>query len=45
MERKIYAINPDPDFFDISEVVIGADPTACIFKKIDFKKRFFLLTK
>lgn len=32
--KKVYAINPNPDFFDISEVIIGADPTACTFRKI-----------
>lgn len=32
--RQVYAINPNPDFFDISEVIRGADPTACVFRKV-----------
>lgn len=32
--RKVFAINENPDFFDISEVIRGADPTACVFRKV-----------
>lgn len=32
--RKVYAINPDPVFFDISEVIKGADPTAFTLRKV-----------
>lgn len=32
--RQVFALNPNPTFFDISEVVIGADPTAHTLKKV-----------
>jgi len=32
--RKVFVYNPDPDFFDISIVVVPADKTACILAKI-----------
>lgn len=32
--RKVYAKNPNPEFFDISEVIKGADPTAFTLRKI-----------
>lgn len=32
--RKVYAINPDPIFFDISMVWKPADPTAYVLKKV-----------
>ena len=32
--KQIYALNPDPVFFDISDVVIGADPTAYSVEKV-----------
>ena len=40
--KKVYAINPNPDFFDISEVIKGADPTAYIFKKLAQKKEIHI---
>ena len=36
--KKVYAINPNPIFFDISEVVKGADPTAFTLKKVAQEK-------
>ena len=32
--RKVYVTNPNPDFFDISIVVVPADKTACVLAKI-----------
>jgi len=32
--RKVYLLNPNPDFFDISIVIVPADKTACILAKI-----------
>jgi hypothetical protein len=32
--RKVYALNPDPNFFDISIVDVGADRTAKILAKV-----------
>lgn len=32
--KMVYAVNPKPTFFDISEVVVGADPTAFMLKKV-----------
>lgn len=31
---RVYAINPDPDFFDISIVVVGAEKTSFTFEKV-----------
>lgn len=32
--RKVYVLNPSPDFFDISIVIVPADKTACILAKL-----------
>jgi len=32
--RKVFLFNPDPDFFDISIVIVPADKTACVLAKI-----------
>ena len=32
--RKVFAINPNPKFFDISVVITPADPTAWMFSKV-----------
>jgi hypothetical protein len=32
--RKVYVLNPNPDFFDISIVIVPADKTACVLAKI-----------
>lgn len=32
--RKVYLLNPNPDFFDISIVIVPADKTACILARI-----------
>lgn len=32
--KKVYLLNPDPDFFDLSIVIIPADRTACVLAKI-----------
>ncbi len=32
--RKVFLYNPNPDFFDISIVIVPADKTACILAKI-----------
>lgn len=36
--RKVFVYNPDPDFFDISIVIVPADKTACILSNIFNKK-------
>jgi hypothetical protein len=32
--RKVFVYNPNPDFFDISIVIVPADKTACVLAKI-----------